>query len=119
MNLWDTITDCIPKLEATPRFGFKNKSRNIKNHFGTLSTYFRTRDCLVLNIFVKNKAVKKKVNKGRSLAMRHVSRTLRVDLNPHHFSTQLSSWQTSSQRIIHRRDMDTTDTTGEHHDTLL
>ena len=33
-------------------------------------------------------------------------------------SAQHSNWQTSTQkRIIHRRQMDTTDTTGEHHDS--
>ena len=66
------------------------------------------------------------MSKGRSPTMRHVSRTHRFDLDRLYDRIILNSmFQIKSpagrhphKRIIHRRQMDTTDTTGQHHDAL-
>ena len=111
----------------------KLKYENIMNHLETSivspnARLFSMRASKY--IFEDNEAVKKQISKGRSPTLRHVSRTHRVDLDLFYdriilypiISNQVHRHNTAAgrhpnKRILHRRQMNTTDTVGQQHDS--
>ena len=106
----------------TPSRTIKHNSKNIRNQLETWTTYHRTRFHSTLRtslyIFKDNETVIKQINYGRILTMRHVPHTHRVHQSTSDDSDQIlqhnrAIGRHSHRRLIHRRQMDTPDTTGQ------
>ena len=89
MNLWDTIVDTLhssSRYEATPSLFIKLEILTHQNHLETLIVLC-TSECAIIQhaSFIvhlpRQRSCNKQVNKCRSLTLRHVSRTHRVDFD--------------------------------------
>ena len=132
MNVLDTIIDTL-HLQAGGDSKLGHQTHILKHQEPLVDIDFVPPSAPLCSIrtsyiFEDNEAVREQMNKGRTLTMRHVSGTHRVDLDRLHDRINLDPLiqikhvnqhntaigRYSLKRIIHWRQMDTTDTVGDH-----